>query len=152
MDILGIGVPELVFILIIALIVLGPKDMQKAGKTVGSWLNKVVKSEEWKGITNASRKLKTLPNELMRDANLDELTSDLSGFSQYRNDKVKVTMPKEDYGAWGGRPAVQNAIAPPIADEKTATPVDAAPASAKPTDAQPKPDTDNSAPIDTDNA
>jgi Sec-independent protein translocase protein TatA len=34
MEILGIGMSELVFVVIIALIVLGPKDMQKAGKTI----------------------------------------------------------------------------------------------------------------------
>ena len=40
MEILGIGTSELVFIVIIALIVLGPKDMQKAGRTIGKWLRK----------------------------------------------------------------------------------------------------------------
>ena len=118
MDILGIGVPEFFFIVIIALIVLGPKDMQKAGKTLGSWMRKIVTSEEWRGIKNASRQLKTLPSELMREANLDELNSE---FDKYRNDKVKVTLPKDDFGTWGGRPAPRSAsennIAPPVDDK-----------------------------------
>ena len=33
MEILGIGPSELLFIVLIAIIVLGPKDMQKAGRT-----------------------------------------------------------------------------------------------------------------------
>ena len=37
MDILGIGIPELFFIALIELVILGPKDMQKTGKTIGSF-------------------------------------------------------------------------------------------------------------------
>ena len=38
MEILEIGPSELIFILLIAIIVLGPKEMQNAGRTVGRWL------------------------------------------------------------------------------------------------------------------
>lgn len=72
MEILGIGMSELIFIVIIALIVLGPKDMQKAGKTIGKFLRAIVTSDGWKIFQQTSRELRTLPNKLMRDAN-DEL-------------------------------------------------------------------------------
>ena len=117
MDILGIGVPELAFIILISIIVLGPKDMQKAGKTIGSWMRKVVMSPEWREIKNASNKIKSLPNELMREANPD--------LEQYRRDqKINVTMPKEKegYGAWDGTslpktPEATNSIAPPVKEK-----------------------------------
>ena len=73
MEFLGIGPSELLFIVIIALIVLGPKDMQKAGRTVGKWLRRVVTSDGWKLFQQTSREIQTLPNRLMRDAALDEL-------------------------------------------------------------------------------
>ena len=69
MDILGIGIPELGFIILIALILLGPKDMQKAGKTIGGFMRKIVMSPEWRTVKDVSRKVKTLPNEWMREAN-----------------------------------------------------------------------------------
>ena len=69
MEILGVGTSELVFIFIIALIILGPKDMQKAGKTIGKWLRDIVTSDGWKMFQQTSRELQTLPNRLMRDAN-----------------------------------------------------------------------------------
>lgn len=72
MEILGIGMSELVFVIIIALIVLGPKDMQKAGKTIGKWLRGIITSDGWKIFQQTSRELRTLPNKLMREAN-DEL-------------------------------------------------------------------------------
>lgn len=71
MEILGIGPSELLFIIIIALIVLGPKDMQKAGRTVGRWLNNLVRSDGWKALQQTSREIRTLPTKLMRDANME---------------------------------------------------------------------------------
>ncbi|MCJ7432914.1 MAG: twin-arginine translocase TatA/TatE family subunit, partial [Anaerolineales bacterium] len=64
MEILGIGAPELIFIVIIALIVLGPKDMQKAGKTIGKWLRDTVTSDGWKLFQQTTRELRNLPTRL----------------------------------------------------------------------------------------
>lgn len=75
MEILGIGASELIFILIIAIIVLGPRDMQKAGRTIGRWLNQFVRSDSWRALQRASQEIKRLPTNLMREANLD--TDDL---------------------------------------------------------------------------
>jgi len=76
MDILGVGAPELIFIVIIALIVLGPKDMQKAGKTIGRWLNGVIRSDGWKAFQQTSRELRNLPTKLMREANLEMMEAE----------------------------------------------------------------------------
>lgn len=73
MEILGIGASELIFILLIAIIVLGPKDMQKAGRTIGRWLNQFVRSDSWKALQRASKEIRDLPTSLMREANLEEL-------------------------------------------------------------------------------
>lgn len=71
MEILGIGASELVFILLIAIIVLGPKDMQKAGRTIGRWLNQLVQSDSWKIFQRTSTELRNLPRNLMREANME---------------------------------------------------------------------------------
>jgi sec-independent protein translocase protein TatB len=71
MEILGIGASELIFILMIAIIVLGPRDMQKAGRTIGRWLNQFVRSDSWKALQRASQEIKRLPTNLMREANLE---------------------------------------------------------------------------------
>lgn len=106
MEILGVGPSELIFILIIALIVLGPKDMQKAGKTIGKWMRDIVTSDGWKIFQQTSREIKSLPNRLMRDANdeLNQIGSEL-------NNAVNPT---------GNRPA--SVTAPPRSQPMTATP------------------------------
>lgn len=73
MEVLGIGPSELFFIILLALILLGPKDMQKAGRTIGKFLRQIVTSDGWKVFQQTSREIQTLPNRLMRDAALDEL-------------------------------------------------------------------------------
>lgn len=72
MDILGIGPLELLFIVIIALIVLGPKDMAKAGKTIGRYLRKVVKSDAWQAVQHTTKELRSLPNKLIREAGMED--------------------------------------------------------------------------------
>lgn len=73
MEILGIGASELIFILIIVIIVLGPKDMQRAGRTIGRWLNQLVRSDTWKVFQRTSAELRNLPRNLMREANMEQL-------------------------------------------------------------------------------
>lgn len=71
MEILGIGFSELVFILLIAIIILGPRDMQKAGRTIGRWLNQLVRSDGWKVFQKTSSEIRNLPRNLMREANME---------------------------------------------------------------------------------
>jgi len=72
MEILGVGPLELFFIILIALIIFGPQDMVKAGRSMGRFLRKLVTSDEWRTITNASRELSNLPTKLMREAGIEE--------------------------------------------------------------------------------
>lgn len=76
MEILGIGPSELIFVVILAIIILGPKDMQKTGKTIGRWLNTIVRSDGWKAFQQTSKELRNMPTKLMRDANLEMLETE----------------------------------------------------------------------------
>jgi sec-independent protein translocase protein TatB len=76
MDIFGIGASELVFIILIAIIVLGPKDMQKAGRTIGRFLNQLMQSDSWKIFQRTSSELRNLPRNLMREANMEMMEAE----------------------------------------------------------------------------
>ncbi len=132
MEILGVGMSELIFIVIIALIVLGPKDMQKAGKTIGKWLRNIVTSDGWKIFQQTSRELRTLPNKLMRDAN-EELN------------QIGGQLGKEIKGAstpTGSR--LQTPNIPPRSQPFPATPAPAKPAEKEITIPTPEPKEDES--------
>jgi TatA/E family protein of Tat protein translocase len=73
MEFLGIGPLELILILVLALVIFGPKDIEKAGKSIGKSLNKFVRSDTWRTINQTSQELRNLPNRLMRESGLDEI-------------------------------------------------------------------------------
>lgn len=91
MDFLGVGPMELIFVVILALIILGPKDMQKTGRSIGRWMNNLVKSDTWKMVRQASNKIKYLPNELMREAGLE----DIKKASQAVNNEINNEITRE---------------------------------------------------------
>ncbi len=125
MEILGIGPSELLFIVVIALILLGPRDMQKAGRMAGKWLRKIVTSDGWRLFQQTSREIQTLPNRLMREAALDELR-------EVQNDlRQGLDLRQPPAGSVGTEsqntspnPAPENKILPPAPPEKPATPGD----------------------------
>jgi len=122
MEILGIGMSELVFIVIIALIILGPKDMQKAGKTIGKFLRTIVTSDGWKMFQQTSHEIRTLPNRLMREANeeLAEIENQINNASNPSPAAGRVSNPGNPYRS---NPVVddlpENKIAPPSTESRT---------------------------------
>jgi len=105
MEILGIGASELIFILLIAIIVLGPKDMQKAGKSIGRWLNQFVKSDSWKALQQASKEIRNIPTTLMREANLEELKEMDREIRNNIDPRPRPPAPKTDHGQTPPSPA-----------------------------------------------
>jgi len=76
MEFLGVGPSELIFIILIAIIILGPKDMQKAGRTIGRFLNQLIRSDSWKIFQQTSNELRNLPRNLMREANMEMMEAE----------------------------------------------------------------------------
>ena len=72
MEILGIGPLEALFIILIALIAVGPKDVGKAARSAGRLLNELYRSEAWQNLSEASKSIRALPNRLAREASLVE--------------------------------------------------------------------------------
>lgn len=102
MEILGIGPLELLFILLLAFIVLGPGDMEKTGRTIGRFLRSVVTSQWWSGFRNASKEIKQLPYTLMREASIEEVRQDLNEFNKIIENPT-ITSPdneESDLSAW----------------------------------------------------
>jgi len=109
MELFGIGPLELLFILLIALIILGPGDMVKAGLTLGRFLRKVITSPEWHTIQRASRELRYLPNRLMREASLDDLTKDFSEINKIGGDlHNEIKKMDLDLSSWTTPPIPSN--------------------------------------------
>jgi sec-independent protein translocase protein TatB len=96
MDIFGIGPTELVFIILIALILLGPKEMEKTGRTIGRFLRDLTRSDSWRAFRDTSRELRNLPNRLMREANIEDLEKDVSKIGKEIEEAADV----KGFGTW----------------------------------------------------
>jgi len=128
MEFLGVGPSELIFIVIIALIILGPRDMQKAGKTIGKWMRDIVTSDGWKIFQQTSREIRTLPTRLMREANeeLVKLDNEIKGASSSAPARSNnpVTPPRSQPMTSPPQAFPQNKIAPPTEETKPEDGVD----------------------------
>jgi len=125
MDFLGVGPMELIFVVILALIILGPKDMQKAGRSLGRWMNNLVRSDTWKMVRQASNKIKYLPNELMREAGLEDIKKASQAINKEINNEIseEITDPFKSWKEPGSSssvnpriektPILENIIEPP---------------------------------------
>ena len=73
MNIFGIGPLEIVFVLIIGILVLGPEGMITAGRKMGKFLRSIITSTWWQNIRKGVTEIQYLPQRLMREAELEEL-------------------------------------------------------------------------------
>ncbi|MFH2104076.1 MAG: twin-arginine translocase TatA/TatE family subunit [Chloroflexota bacterium] len=120
MDIFGIGPLELVLILVLALLVFGPKDLQKGIKSLGEGMRKIVRSDTWRTVSQTSKKLRDLPTELIREAGLDEINRTMD---PGRPPDAAGSSP-HSYAAWTGKPQAvpQRPVAPPPPEQEIAPP------------------------------
>jgi Sec-independent protein translocase protein TatA len=109
MEFLGIGLPELIFILLLVVIIFGPKDLEKMAKKVGSAIARFIRSDTFRDL----RRIGDLPTELVRKAGLDEFRADLS---QLDGQKSKLPLAGQVLPPGSSNPpdpGPDNRIAPP---------------------------------------
>jgi len=78
MDIFGIGPLELLLIVFLALIILGPREMIEMSKKTASWLRKVRQSNAWK----TTREVMDIPNKVMKETGLEDEIRELNAVSR----------------------------------------------------------------------
>ena len=78
MKFFNLGLAEIILILVLALIILGPGNMVKTARDVGAFIRRVTKSPYWQEVWATRRELNEIPRILAREANLDETIKDLN--------------------------------------------------------------------------
>ena len=77
MNFLNLGIGEILFILVIALIIFGPGNLVKTARDMGAFVRKVTKSPYWQEVWATKRELTELPKIISKEAHLDETISEL---------------------------------------------------------------------------
>jgi Sec-independent protein translocase protein TatA len=112
MDILGVGPLELAFLLILAIIILGPAEMLKLGKSAGKFIYKIQTSDMWASIKKVSREISTLPYKLAREAGLEEIEQQLK--DQTIGVPFTSNLKETNFSSWTTNPEEK-----PIVDKET---------------------------------
>ncbi len=148
MEIFGIGPLEFLLIIIIMLLVLGPEEMLKTARKVGTFIRQLVRSPMWGDVMDTSREIRNLPTRIIQETGLEEDISEIKKVAQapkqMMNEAAKqltveiepIEVPKIDIKsavASAGKPVTQPLKPPDTADEVVdVTPVESDPVETEP--------------------
>ena len=77
MNVFGIGFPEILFILVIALIVLGPKNLVKTSRDISAAIRKFAASDTWRSIVSSTHEIRNIQEKIIDDTGLQESINSL---------------------------------------------------------------------------
>lgn len=73
MNIFGsIGTSEILFLLILMVILLGPQKMIQGARDLGKTIRKITRSQFWKDVKQTSREIRDIPKKIMEEADIEE--------------------------------------------------------------------------------
>ena len=72
MKIFNVGAPELILIILLALVVFGPKRLVQVMRDVGKWLRSISKSPLLRDFLRTTEDIRNMPNELLRESGLEQ--------------------------------------------------------------------------------
>jgi sec-independent protein translocase protein TatB len=108
LNFLGIGPLELVLVFVLLLILFGPNDLARMARELGRWVNKIRRSENFQVIQQASQEIRRIPERIVREAELDEVTQDLQTIrdeatrdvNQIKQETQEAGLPNNPLAAW----------------------------------------------------
>lgn len=77
MEVFGIGPLELLLIFLLALILLGPKDMVNSAKKLANWIRGFRESDLWK----STKEISEMPKKIMKETGLEDELSQMRNLS-----------------------------------------------------------------------
>jgi len=81
---LDIGWSEMLLIAVVAIVVIGPKDLPKALRTVGQWMGRA---------RRVAREFKDSVDDMVRESELDELRRETEQMSRFALEEPKPASP-----------------------------------------------------------
>lgn len=110
MNFLGIGPLELIFIIIIMILVLGPQQMVTTARKAGALIRKVVKSPMWGTIMDTSREIREIPTRLVREAGLEEDLREIRSSTQSIKDLKNISVTMDPLSIGNQKPTTEKPV------------------------------------------
>ncbi|MDW8325664.1 MAG: twin-arginine translocase TatA/TatE family subunit [Anaerolineales bacterium] len=73
LNVLGIGLPELLFFAVLLLLLFGPNDLARMARDIGRFIARVTRSPNFQTIQQASQELRNLPQRIVQEAQLEDI-------------------------------------------------------------------------------
>jgi Sec-independent protein translocase protein TatA len=90
MEILNIGPLELIIILLIMFVLLGPQEMIATAQRIGKWVREFVHSPMWKEVMGYTKEIRDLPKMIMDETGLQETLDEVRKTTQQTADELNA--------------------------------------------------------------
>lgn len=88
MQLFGIGPLEFLLILVIAVIVLGPKGIVSAARESGKFIRKIIRSPLWREVVDTSNEIRDLPRKIVHEAGIEDDLRELNESTRKSVNKI----------------------------------------------------------------
>ena len=111
MKIFNVGAPEIIFIVLLALIIFGPKRLIRNMQSFGKWLRSISKSPIVRDFVRTTEDIRNLPNELLRESGLEQDLKEVQRAAQEatRIDEIDAERAKQEKQEGEAPTAVEDA-------------------------------------------
>ncbi|HSV85341.1 MAG TPA: hypothetical protein VLH85_02130 [Levilinea sp.] len=92
MQFLNIGIGEIIMVLLIMLIVLGPERMISSARQIGRFVSRMTKSPMWATLMSTSREIRELPTRIVREAGMEETLKEIQQQTGGVTDLAKIQL------------------------------------------------------------
>lgn len=92
MEFFNIGGLELLLILVIALVALGPDRIVEVGRKLGTWLRKLNKNVLFREVVQTTDEIRNYPRKILDEAKLDPEDLDFSKQIKYEYQDLKTEL------------------------------------------------------------
>lgn len=97
MNFLNIGVPEILLLLVLALLVLGPEKLKQTLTELARKLNRLVRSDQWRTVSGVYRDIRQYPAKILKETQLEEVQKQLDELNRKTEQELRKIQNQTSY-------------------------------------------------------
>ena len=86
MRVFNVGIREVILLLVILLILFGPRQMQENARNLAKGIRKFVRSDTWRTFLGLVGDVNTIKDEVIRESGIQDIQDSLRGVNRSLND------------------------------------------------------------------
>ena len=86
MRVFNVGIREVILLLVIMLILFGPRQMQENARNLAKGIRKFVRSDTWRTFLGLVGDVNTIKDEVIRESGIQDIQDSLRGVNRSLND------------------------------------------------------------------